>query len=547
MPKCSVRAGGSLPVYAAPSPNDRGPGSECQFQKAFAEYPEPLGAGPPPAGVTPLASREVTNERSQGACATYYAFRSTASGGAGAVRVIVLDTSAQGEEWGAERNWLTNELAEAAKGGEPAIVAGNADLNAEIAAGQQSAAEAAQAIIAGHASAYLYDSPEEDVEAPLAGSSTPALGSGTLGYVSAVKASEAEFIGASGFLLVHVNLAARASDDVAPVTARLIPNIGELAIEAEQGTLLRRSQVANFNGLARRPRAGGRSQRNLDTNESDLYIPIPENCVGIQCARRIAPEYTFTSSDPEVGNFVTPNTASSEPHAVLLGGAKEEPVPDLESGLFCAYNAGKTKVTISAGGLSSSLTVTVQAGSVRRPCGTVPIKPTSVQTPAPVPPPPAPAPAPTTAPPPAVVPPPVPPPPPPLAAKPAPPTPKVTVLASFAAGQPLAAPALSFVPPPPIPAAQPTPPSGTSAVEAVQTEEDEEEAPESVSNKAVAYDPGEHAPSPAFILGLVVLAAFAGASARRRPRRGPRELRIAPSTVGSRRPETRLFRRRRLP
>ncbi len=44
---------------------------------------------------------------------------------------------------------------------------------------------------------------------------------------------------------------------------------------------------------------------------------------------------------------------------------------NLESGLFCALNAGQTTVTISSGGLSASLVVTVQEGSVRRPCGTV--------------------------------------------------------------------------------------------------------------------------------------------------------------------------------
>src|SRR6202007_848362 len=89
------------------------------------------------------------------------------------------------------------------------------------------------------------------------------------------------------------------------------------------------------------------------------------------------PEYTFTSSNPEVGQFVEPNLAAAEnAHAVQLG-PNGKPIADTESGLFCAYNPGTTVVTISAGGLSSSEPVTVQPGSVREPCGTVPIKPRS--------------------------------------------------------------------------------------------------------------------------------------------------------------------------
>ena len=54
-------------------------------------------------------------------------------------------------------------------------------------------------------------------------------------------------------------------------------------------------------------------------------------------------------------------------------------------------------------------------------------------------------------------------------------------------------------------------------------EEEEEEATESISNQALAYHAPEHEPSPAYILGVVLLAAFAGASTmRKRPRRGGR-------------------------
>ncbi len=530
---------GALPVYPAPSPTDRGPGSECEFQSAFASFGQPLGDGPPPSAVMPLSEDEVQKGERRGGCSTYYAWKSVGDGGM--VRVIVIDTSAEGEEWTSEQGehrWLKEELEQAEKAGEPAIVVGDADLNARIAAngaGSQTAAEIAQTIIAGHASAYFFDAPEENIQEQLDGSPTPAFGSGTLGYVSAVKSKQADFLGASGFLLVHVDVAATAKgNNLAPVEVRLISNVGELALEGEQGTLLRRSEVANFVGLARRPRAGGRSQRTLNQDESDLYIPIPENCIGNLCARQIQPEYAFISSNRELGAFVEPNLASAEAHAVQLG-ANDKPIEDSKSGLFCAYNAGTVQVTLSAGGLSYTLPVTIQAGSVRRPCGTVPIKAsvTSNRTPTPVAEP-EPTPQKETLPPPATAPPPVPAPPLPIvpASHPKPALP-------FVAPAALSAPLLPFVPPPVPSPARPSPPSGTSAVtspvEVAQEEEESEEAPESVSNKAVAYRSDEHEPAPYYILGIVLLAALAGASgARRRPRQQRREIRVAAATTSAR-------------
>ena len=85
----------------------------------------------------------------------------------------------------------------------------------------------------------------------------------------------------------------------------------------------------------------------------------------------------------------------------------------------------------------------------------------------------------------------------------------------------------------------------TSPVEAVEREEETEEAPESVSNKAVAYRAAEHEPSPLYLLGIVALAAFAGASIRRRPRRGSREVRVAPATISTIRGQRRISRTRR--
>ncbi|HWY17510.1 MAG TPA: hypothetical protein VNY27_02235 [Solirubrobacteraceae bacterium] len=550
----AVLASSPLPVYAAASPQDlnarpESQGTEATFERVFDGFQEPFGGGAPAAGLPPAPGERLSeSERQQcagevGCEAAYYAMDS--EGSAGAVRIIVLDDSREVDP--TQLGWLAGRLDDAGKEGKPAIVVGAADLNAQITAGDVQAAAVAHALYSGGASAYFYDAREENVQAPLLGGdgSIKEFGSGTLGYVNVVKERFGDFHGASGFLLGQVDVAARDPlTNRAPVSARLIPSIDELALEAKEGILLRRSEPALFDGLARRPRAGTRAVGGSDRSEVDPYIPIPSNCVGSVCATALLPEYTFSSSRPDIGDFVKPNLASSNSRAVEQG-LDGKPIPDPQSGLFCAYNAGTTIVTVSAGGLSSSLPVTVQAGSVRQPCGTVPLKELtagSQSTPAPVPPP---APAPGPASPPSSSPPPVVPiPPAPLAAPPAPPSrPTPAPPAPFFLPPALATPVLAFVPPPVPTPARPTPPSGTSAVtspiEVAEHEEEEEEATESVSNQALAYRAPEHEPSSLYILGIVLLAAFAGASTRRRMRGGRRDLRVAPATLTSMRAQRR--------
>jgi len=77
-------------------------------------------------------------------------------------------------------------------------------------------------------------------------------------------------------------------------------------------------------------------------------------------------------------------------------------------------------------------------------------------------------------------------------------------------------------------------------VEAPEKEEEEEAAPESVSNEASAYVAHEHEPSPAFILGIVVLAAFAGAGVKRGVGRRRRELQMAHATLNTTRGQRRV-------
>jgi hypothetical protein len=529
---------GGIAAYAGASPSDLDRAlsdPEQLFEEAFSGY---QGAAP---GV------EAAGHSGESGHAAYYALVSKG------VRVVVLDDSTNVEA--AQLQWLKEELEAAEAKREPAIVVGNADLQAQISARDASAASVAEVLARQHASAYFFDSPEKDVKGELTvatGAGTvevPTYGSGTLGYINANEQAQSDFIGASGFLLAEIGKLSSVTK-LAPVHVTLIPDIGELAMEAEQGTLLRRSQPARFDALARRPRAGGEAANGSKATETDPYIPIPLDCVGSACASGLEPEYSFSSSNPEVGSFVKQDPA--EPTGLEpLFNSKDEPErenpADAKSGLFCAFNAGTTTVTISAGGLAYSLPVTVEAGSVRQPCGTVPAaKVAAAQQAAPVPaPPPTPAPAaaaPASSAPPAV---PVPAPPVTVPAPPARPTPAPPPF--FLTPAPPAF-VLAFVPPPVPTPARPTPPSGTSAVtspvEAAEREEESEAAPESVSNEAVAYRAPEHEPSPVYLLGLVVLAAFAGASIRRRPRRGEREVRIAPATISTMRTQRRMTGRR---
>ena len=546
------------PAYVAAARQDlaarpESEGAETAFAQAFAGFPQ--------AALSAADGGEQGCDGTVGCQTAYYSFLSEGTGPA--VRVIVLDESGEVDQ--GQLAWLEGQLADARASGTPAIVLGSADLNAQLAANQVQAKEVARALEEGEASAYFYDSPEENVQQPLrwGAEKVPVFGSGTLGYASILKQQGGSFHGAGGILLTQVG-AREPGGDRAPVTARLVPVIGELALEAKGGTLLRRSEPALFEALARRPRAGSHTIINSNEPEEDPYIQIPEECVGKECSSGLFPEYTFTSSDKEVGQFVEHNRAAAGQPLAVLQNAKGEPIPDEpvgevngqvvnergeaipreQSGLFCPYFQGTTVVTIETGGLKSSLPVTVQAGSVRQPCGTVPQKHrvAAAQTASAPAPPPAPAPAPA-GPAPASAPPVVPVPPPPLAVTP-PPARPAPAPAPFFIQPALPFVAVAFVPPPLPAPAEPTPPTGTSAVtspvEAAQKEEEEEEATESVSNQALAYHAPEHEPSPVYALGIVILAAFAGASVRRRPRRGRRELRVAPATLSSTRAQRRM-------
>ncbi len=465
--------------------------------------------------------------------ATYYSYISSGSSGA-PVKVIVLDYS--GLELGAaQHEWLEHQLHEAAEEGHATVVMGNAPLNVKLSGESPIEARDAEAVAAalvqGGASAYLFDYPGANVQTQISfgGKSIPAFGSGTLGYTPSVASFTTDSLASSGFLMLEVQTSARnPATNVAPVVAHVEPNIASLALNATDGALLRRSQVALFEALARRPPQGvdvaQRQSGGVTLLGAEPYDHIPFNCLGANCADAVETAYTFTSSDPEIGNFVAHDPTSANPRQVLLG-ANQLPVANPHSGLFCAFNAGTTTVSITTGGLTYSEPVTVQGGSVEYPCGTVKLKvqpaaeaPAKVTftapnlSPASSPPAPASPQLPNLVVPPAPVP-----------LTPAPPA-RPLPLSSFPP-PPLTAVAVPVILPLPTLPVEPTPPSGSAQVfepaPATKEENQEEEAIET-SESASVYDPNRGSGPGPWIVLLAVVAAGAGVGLRR-PRRSPRE------------------------
>jgi hypothetical protein len=565
---------GPLPTtFAAPTESDLdGSGTLASFMRFGPSRPETTVPPAPPAG------------------AAYFSLNSApAPGGSGGiVRVIVLDYSHSSLGL-AQQCWLAGQLAGARGEKMPAIVVGNRDLTGQ--AGPYAAADgpsvaqilvgntqkllvedpgcpvasgggAHSALKNGRASAYFFDWPEQNraLQIKVGEEVLDAFGSGTLGYVNPFHGENFEFLGASGFLLSEVGQLNEKTDE-APVKVRLIPDISQLAIDPTNGVLLQRSQTALFQGLGRRPIAGMECavEGSACSFDPDPYAPIPSPCTGPACATGIFPEYTFTSSNRDIGQFVEVDPASPEATTVLQGpGGKpipdeprddrgeltssgrfeenaagerlnehDEAVSSPASGLFCAYNPGTTTVTVHSGELSYSQQVTILAGSVRQPCGTVrllhpPAPAQQASLPVPLP---APAPAPAIAPT-ATLPP--PPPPPPVV----PPTPPATrvhpVPRPVPPPVPPAAqlfPLIPLVPPPAPSAARPTPPSGTAQVPAqspvsqqvtVAEREREHEAAIQHVHHMASYRSPEEAPLPGWTLGLVLIAVAGGVGSHRR-------------------------------
>ncbi|HEY3759612.1 MAG TPA: hypothetical protein VGL37_07600 [Solirubrobacteraceae bacterium] len=573
-----LAGGNGLGVFPAVSAGDSEGGSASAFGAAFAAFAAPFGEGGLPAGISTANIPPPSGPVRAGA-RTHYAFDST--GPQGTVRVIVIDNSrgslAASDPYQnpaePQAPWLAEMLADARARGIPAIVLGSRELNPNLPPAlnvASDASEEAQIMVAGGASAYMYERPEESRTSQIpsgAAVTIPEYGTGALGYRSPIADSftpgqpDALF-GTTGYLLVSVNVAARnPATNVAPSSARLIPLVQSLSLDPLDGTLLRRSAPALFQGLGRRPVAGDRwgpvsaSSGNPSPPGADPYSQFPPTlCLQSDCASAIEPEYSFTSSDPEVANFVEQDPNSTNLRKPLQN-AEGHVIPDPKSGILCAFNAGTTTVTVSAGGLSYSTQVTVLGGSVEQPCGTVPLsashftRAASVPAaPAPAPPPPSPAPAPAPiAPPPAPAVAPAPP------AKPAakPPPPHVLLFTPLL--QPPAQGLIPAIPPPPAASFGQTIPPGGATVRVFEEKKEEEEATEQ-SQAFAAYRAEDYRGLPVaarayagrggggsvssglYVLLAAVLVAGAGASIGRDPRRRGRrpETELALATTRAR-------------
>jgi hypothetical protein len=511
---------GPLPVYAAVSAADARDGAATAFKRAFAGFPAPFGDA--------------------GGARTHYAFDS-GDAVTPTVRVIVIDNAAGSlaasdpHQIPAEPQepWLRTQLRDAKARGIPAIVVGSRDLNTRFVPRSNVAADGdavARLLVEEGASAYLYERPEEQriTQVPAGAAHTiPAYGTGTLGYRSPIANAQGidqadALFGDSGYLLLSVDTAKRdPQTNRAPVQGRMIPLVRELSLEAVDGTLLRRSRPALFQGLGRRPLGGDRwgplsaADGSPSPAGADPYTSFPPAlCVQANCATRLSPEYTFTSSDPDIADFVAVDPRTTNLRKPLQG-ADGKVVSDPRSGLLCAFNPGTTTLTVSAGGVAYSQQVRVLAGTVQQPCGTRPLDPSRFRRVAAASPgaAPAPAPAPASI---APSPAPAPPPPPPPAAPARAPLPRPTPLplppiAELPPPIPGLPPPPIVTPPPPVSSfARPIPPGG-AVVRVFEQKREEEAAPESQSAFS-AYRADDHVPLAPALLALALLAALAGAT-----------------------------------
>lgn len=517
-----------LPTYSALSPGDTIPGNADNFRAAFSSFRKPFGDGAPAADTNPRGTGSGTR--------THYAFDSL--GQSGKLRVIVIDNSrgslaasdgagyqnppvGVGAEFASQQDWLRAELQSAKADAVPAIVVGNRSLNSTFRPYLDKATDAdqiARLLRDEGASAYFFDRPEENRQLRIPSNSTdtiPSFGTGTLGYrgenanISESTEEASSYFGNTGMLLAQIDGAARnPSTNRAPVSVRMIPLIDGLNLDAIDGTLLRRSRPALFSGLGRRPLAGDRWGGGDVPSPagSDPYTTFPQAaCTLSACESFVAPEYQFKSSDPDIANFVAVDPLSSNTRKPFQD-PSGRPVADSSSGLLCPFNAGTTTLTISAGGRTYARQVTVQAGSVRPPCGTVPLDPKRfvAKQPgigAPAPPPPAPiSPAVALSTPPPFV-------PPLVKSTPRPASPPPAPEFFMPPLDPVVS--VPVTPPPPAPSlARPIPPTGGMA-RAPEKQREEEAATED-SQAFSRYQPNQSPNVTAPLIGLIIFAAFAG-------------------------------------
>ena len=351
---------GGLPTFAALGHFDQP--NETPWSEAFAEAPEPFGSGAAAAGITPVSSGSPTpNEDVH----RYYAFDANQNGAT--LRVITLDDT-EGQLEGAattgQRHWLEEQLAQAQGQGLAVVVIAATPLQ-DLKEGESLAA-----LLASSGVLAVFTTNDRRVderrlipenpspEAP----QIPEYEGASLGY------QKPQNNGVKWYL-VSVNAQAR------EVHVAAIPVIASLTLKPLDGLSVARSLTLQFEAIGRRSPGtlatiAGKSEEPSEPGEPfpgyDNYVEIPApSCGKTPC---VQPSYTFTSSEPTIGDFVEPSGPGSPLPKLSSSG---HPIASSTSSLFCAYNAGTTTVSITAGLLSYSLPVTVKPGGFGSPCGTV--------------------------------------------------------------------------------------------------------------------------------------------------------------------------------
>jgi hypothetical protein len=355
-----------LPTYAAYGPLDIDPATPDPAQtwaNDFANAPAPFGPGAVPPGVTPQGSGDATASVNK-----YYAFDVSQNGGA--LRVIVLDNSQGSLEASApgQTGWLTNELTAAQAANIPVVVFAAEPLDS-LDSGAASDGDSVAAQLAASGVLAVFTTAGGDT-----GQQTWSKQTDQVNEIPANAAPGAaqipEYEGATmtyqqngdGVLWYDASV----NTQTGALTVNGIPVIGSLALDALDGLTVGRSSTLQFAAIGRRP------QSTIATTPGDSSFPGYDQYVSIpasSCTNCIRPSYTFTSSDPVVGNFVVASGPGS-PYPKLTADGKT--TASSQSGLFCAFNSGTTTVTVTAGLMSASLPVTVNAGGFGPPCGTVP-------------------------------------------------------------------------------------------------------------------------------------------------------------------------------
>jgi photosystem II stability/assembly factor-like uncharacterized protein len=501
---------GSLPTFAALGPYDQP--SETPWSEAFAEAPPPFGSGPAAAGITPVSSGSQTPN---GDVHRYYAFDAHQNGAT--LRVIVLDNAGGELEAGAattgQRQWLEGQLTAAGEQGLRVVVITATPLQ------EAKDGESVASLLASERVLAVFTTSERRLDTHYLVPAHPSHGLEPIPeYEGASLGYQKPQNNGVKWYFVSINTQAR------EVQVAAVPVIDSLALKPLDGLSVARSLTLQFEAVGRRPAGtmatiAGHSEEPGEPGEPfpgyDDYVEIPApSCGKTPC---VQPSYAFTSSEPTIGDFVEPSGPDSPLPKLDASG---HPIPSSTSGLFCAYNAGTTTVSITAGLLSYSLPVTVQSGGFGSPCGTVyrpgvggviRIQTAQTQSPlgavaAPPPPPPAPLagslPAALAAPPPAPLPAAPPNPPAPAPHAPAPPAPKPLTPAPVHA-EPLPAPIENVSVPLAIlpvaaPAIEPIPPGAGGFSQSPAAARRREEARKHASQSAFAIRPAGMIGEPGF-------------------------------------------------